>query len=257
VRWKGADPAGGASLNNYTVQYQQGTSAWTDWLIGTVQTEADFAGQDGQSYKFRVQSVDWVGNPSAWLESGPVSVKAVTKYYLFNGQRVAMRRGEGATLASPVAYLHSDPLSSVSAITGSSGAVLSETRYDPFGVVRWTSGATVTDLGYTGQRADGMGLMDYNARFYSPSIMQWTSPDSLIPDPYNPLDWNRYAYVRFNSLTCVNRYTNLVAGQPVYPHGHRAPQQRKSNRHRLCNRCRINFSFPIRERSVPGGLAKQ
>lgn len=30
--------------------------------------------------------------------------------------------------------------------------------------------------------------------------MQWTSPDTLITDPYNPLDWNRYAYVRYNPI---------------------------------------------------------
>lgn len=27
-----------------------------------------------------------------------------------------------------------------------------------------------------------------------------TQPDSIIPDPYNPLDWNRYAYVRYNPV---------------------------------------------------------
>jgi hypothetical protein len=27
-----------------------------------------------------------------------------------------------------------------------------------------------------------------------------TQPDSVIPDPYNPLDWNRYAYVRYNPI---------------------------------------------------------
>jgi hypothetical protein len=30
--------------------------------------------------------------------------------------------------------------------------------------------------------------------------MQWSSPDTLIPDLYNPLDFNRYTYVRNNSI---------------------------------------------------------
>jgi len=34
----------------------------------------------------------------------------------------------------------------------------------------------------------------------NPSIMQFNQPDSLIPDPYNPLDWNRYAYARYNPV---------------------------------------------------------
>jgi hypothetical protein len=36
-----------------------------------------------------------VGNEGAWVESDAVEVSdTVTKYYTFNGQRVAMRRGD-------------------------------------------------------------------------------------------------------------------------------------------------------------------
>jgi hypothetical protein len=30
--------------------------------------------------------------------------------------------------------------------------------------------------------------------------MQFNQPDTLIPDPYNPLDWNRYLYARANPV---------------------------------------------------------
>lgn len=30
--------------------------------------------------------------------------------------------------------------------------------------------------------------------------MQFSQPDTLIPDPYNPLDWNRYSYARYNPI---------------------------------------------------------
>lgn len=30
--------------------------------------------------------------------------------------------------------------------------------------------------------------------------MQFQQPDTLIPEPYNPLDWNRYSYVRYNPV---------------------------------------------------------
>ena len=35
---------------------------------------------------------------------------------------------------------------------------------------------------------------------YDPYITHFSQPDSIIPDTYNPLDWNRYAYVRYNPV---------------------------------------------------------
>jgi RHS repeat-associated protein len=48
------------------------------------------------------------------------------------------------------------------------------------------------------------GLMYYNARFYSPYINHFLSPDSIVPDQTNPQSWNRYSYVINNPL----RYTD-------------------------------------------------
>jgi len=42
--------------------------------------------------------------------------------------------------------------------------------------------------------------------------MQFQQPDTLVPDPYNPLDWNRYGYARYNPI----KYTD--------PTGHYACQ---------------------------------
>ncbi|MBK9601721.1 MAG: hypothetical protein IPO36_07740 [Anaerolineales bacterium] len=73
------------------------------------------------------------------------------------------------------------------AITDASGTL----RPHPFGQVRTNvtspnSQAGLTDLSYTGQRDLGMGLMDYNARFYSPTLGRFTQPDTLIPGADNP-----------------------------------------------------------------------
>jgi len=58
-----------------------------------------------------------------------------------------------------------------------------------------TSG--LTDYGYTGQRNldDGIGLMDYKFRFYSPVLGRFISPDSIIPSLYSPQTLNRFSYV--------------------------------------------------------------
>ena len=35
-------------------------------------------------------------------------------------------------------------------------------------------------------------------------VNQWNQPDSIIPDPYNPLDWNRYSYARNNPINLID-----------------------------------------------------
>jgi RHS repeat-associated protein len=124
---------------------------------------------------------------------GPYSTASVTKYYLFGGQRVALRRG-GA-----VSFLHGDHLGSVSMSTDASGQVLSQARYTPFGEVAWEDGQAQTDFDFTGQRREGFGLMDYNARFYAPSLGRFVSADTIIPDAMNPMAFDHYSYT-YNRL---------------------------------------------------------
>jgi len=83
--------------------------------------------------------------------------------------------------------------------------VVAEQRYYPYGEVRWVTGTLPTDFTYTGQRGDdGLGLMDYHARWYNPYLNRWIQPDIIIPDPANPQSLNRFAYVYNNAL----RYTD-------------------------------------------------
>jgi RHS repeat-associated protein len=97
-------------------------------------------------------------------------------------------------------------LGSTVAVTDSTGALITQQRYLPFGGQRTLSGyqaTALTDFGYTGQRAldENMGgIMDYRARFYSPSLGRFLQPDTLIPDAQNPQAWNRYSYVLGNPL---------------------------------------------------------
>jgi hypothetical protein len=61
VSWSGND-VGLAGLQNYDVQYEDGTGPWTDWLLGTTDTSAPFTGVGGHTYYFRCQARDWAGN---------------------------------------------------------------------------------------------------------------------------------------------------------------------------------------------------
>jgi RHS repeat-associated protein len=69
----------------------------------------------------------------------------------------------------------------------------------------------VTDRLYTGQRWEAsLGLYDYRARFYDPTLGRFLQPDPIVPEPGNPQALNRYAYVYNNPL----RYTDPTGHCP-------------------------------------------
>ncbi len=116
------------------------------------------------------------------------------KYYSAGGQRIAVR--ENGVLS----YLLSDHLGSIP--VSLDGQNLSGTRsYSAWGETHGSAGTLPTGRGFQGQYAEGeLGLLFFNARWVDPYLNHMLSLDSNIPDPYNPLDWNRYAYVRNNPV---------------------------------------------------------
>jgi RHS repeat-associated protein len=48
------------------------------------------------------------------------------------------------------------------------------------------------------------GLYFYGSRWYDPYLNRWIQPDSIIPDPGNPTDLDRYAYARNNPTNYVD-----------------------------------------------------
>ncbi len=204
VSWEGLDL--GSGVRNYEVQVQEDGGMWQSWLLDVAYSQATYVGGAGHSYKFQIKATDKINNASAWVESGSVSVEAVTKYYTFGGQKVAMRQGNN------VYYLGGDHLGSTSLTTDSTGGVVSEVRYLPYGQVRWSNGTSVTDFGFTSQRNEAsFGLLDYNARYYSAVLGRFVSPDTIVPDPGSSGGFNRYRYTRNNPL----KYTD--------PSGHCPP----------------------------------
>ena len=62
-----------------------------------------------------------------------------------------------------------------------------------------------TDRRFTGQRREaGLGLYDYGARYYDPTLGRFIQADTLVPEPANPQSLNRYSYVLNSPL----RYTD-------------------------------------------------
>ncbi|CAN5438190.1 hypothetical protein BH10CHL1_BH10CHL1_02990 [soil metagenome] len=97
--------------------------------------------------------------------------------------------------------------------TQSNGTPLTNQRDFAYGRIR--NGSTLpTDHWFTGQQVSSdNGLYYYGARYYDPEIGQFISPDSLVPDATNVVDYNRYMYARGNPI----RYND--------PSGHCATNQ--------------------------------
>jgi hypothetical protein len=74
--------------------------------------------------------------------------------------------------------------------------------------------------------------MDYKARFYSAYLNRFQQPDSIIPNPADPQNWNRYAYVNNNPVKYIDPTGHHIANQEggcpdnanyicgVYPENH-------------------------------------
>ncbi len=105
------------------------------------------------------------------------------------------------TVGGAVSYLYADQLGST---VKTSGAQATTERYEPYGAKRGTD-TVATTYRYTGQREEStLGLYDYGARWYDPTIGRFMQADSIVPEPGNPQSLNRYSYVLNNPM----RYTD-------------------------------------------------
>ncbi|MCP4691202.1 MAG: hypothetical protein GY859_24360, partial [Desulfobacterales bacterium] len=110
------------------------------------------------------------------------------------GQRIARVDSTG------VRYFHQDHLSSMNAVTDDNGGSLRELAHHmPHGEI-WGEGSIGETVKYkfTDQELDTTELYNYGARLYDPALARFISPDSIIPDLYDPQMLNRYAYARNN-----------------------------------------------------------
>jgi RHS repeat-associated protein len=125
-----------------------------------------------------------------------ITTGVVTTYYYLGSQLVAQNTG------STLKFAIQDNLGSTSTMTSSAGTLDSTVSYYPFGSVQ--SGSVNTVKQFTGQILDSTGLYYYNARYYDPSIGRFISPDSLVSEPFNPQDLNRYSYCSNNPLVSTD-----------------------------------------------------
>jgi len=115
-------------------------------------------------------------------------------------------QGDPDPARNGVYYLHGDHLGSASLTTDATGNRVGELRYLPYGETRSEWGVTPTGRRFTGQLEEsGLGsLYDYGARRYSPLLGRFVSADTVVPNPSQSRDLNRYAYAANNPLGFVD-----------------------------------------------------
>jgi RHS repeat-associated protein len=92
----------------------------------------------------------------------------------------------------------------------SDGQTLTQRYYAWGGIRPGPNNALPTDYTFTGQKLDATGLMYYGARYYDAYLNRWIQPDTIVPQPGNPQDLNRYSYARNNPLKYVDPSGHFV-----------------------------------------------
>jgi RHS repeat-associated protein len=194
--WAGQAASG---LATCALEVREDEGEWGPFSTDCAGADTYQEAQPGHRYTFRLTASDNAGNEAD--TEVEATTKAITKYYYFGGQRVAMRGPDDA-----LTWLHADHLGSTSLATDAGGGEAARQLYYPFGETRWASVAPLpTDFGFTGQRNQStIGLYDYRARFYDPLVGRFVSADTIVPSPGDPQALNRYSYANNNPLVYVD-----------------------------------------------------
>ncbi|MBI4129973.1 RHS repeat-associated core domain-containing protein [Candidatus Roizmanbacteria bacterium] len=147
-----------------------------------------------------------VYSPDKYFETKKLTDNSTknTSYYYANDELIARKNPDTTKV-----FYHTDHLNSTSVLTNENGSLVEETAYYPYGAIR--SGGTNSKYLFTGQEKDAeTGLYYYGARYYDSHIQRFAQPDPLLPDPYDPQQLNRYAYVRNNPLKYTDPSGNFI-----------------------------------------------
>jgi len=122
-----------------------------------------------------------------------------TKYVFAGDMRIAKITDSG------IHFYHKDHLGSSTAMTDANGTTVETAEYMPFGHERLHTGLVASNYKYTDQELDPeTGLYNYGARLFDPIMGRFITPDTIVPDPYDPQTLNRYSYCRNNPLIYVD-----------------------------------------------------
>lgn len=112
---------------------------------------------------------------------------------------VAIRDVTISTGVAARRYQHSDALGSPLVVTDGSGAVVEQTRYEPYG--QQVNRPMTDGIGFTGHMTDASsGLVYAQQRYYDPSLGLFLSVDPVQADAKTAASFNRYVYGNNNPV---------------------------------------------------------
>lgn len=147
-------------------------------------------------------TLDWRDTNGEVLDETSVADAIRQEYIFFNGKRIARHD----YVAGKVTYYFSDHLGSASVVTDSTGKILDESDYYPYGGEIVITNNDSNHFKFTGKERDSeSGLDMFGARYYGSSLGRFMTPDwATAPTdvPYaefgSPQSLNLYSYVKNN-----------------------------------------------------------
>jgi RHS repeat-associated protein len=182
-----------SSDNTYSYTWNARNQLVDVKLKTTAVTQGAF-GYDGAG---RRQDRNVGGTPTGYLHNGinPVQEQqgATTNNVLAGGTDTFFSRSDANGNRT---YLR-DRLGSTVGLVDSAGTVQTSYTYEPFGKTSSAGQTSTNPYQYTGRENDGLGLMYYRARYYSPILHRFISEDPIGCGD-GP---NRYIYVRNDPIS--------------------------------------------------------
>ncbi len=151
---------------------------------------------DGRRVKKSNGKLYWYGMGSDPITETDAAGNNPVEYVFFGGKRIARRDSAGA-----ISYYFADHLGSSRVVTSSTGTILDDSDFYPFGGERVVTSSSGNTYKFTGKERDSeSGLDNFGARYDSSSLGRFMSPDPLGGHLEDPQTLNRYVYVRNNPL---------------------------------------------------------
>jgi RHS repeat-associated protein len=155
---------------------------------------------DGDGHRVEKSSgtLYWYGTSGDPLTETDVSGDLTYEYIFFAGKRIARRDSSGNAV-----YYFADHLGTSRVVTSSTGSILDQSDFYPFGGERVLTASSGNTYKFTGKERDSeSGLDNFGARYDASNLGRFMTPDSpSYSNHKNPQSWNLYAYALNNPVT--------------------------------------------------------